>query len=74
VLLLDDAGQELQDSGSSGLSADYVLDVNERRTITLTSGPLSGAPSSRAFPDGDGEADRGHPHRPVVRALGRACE
>ena len=49
VLLLDDAGQVLQISGSSGLSADYVLDVNERRTITLTPGPLSGAPSSRAF-------------------------
>jgi GAF domain-containing protein/sugar diacid utilization regulator len=49
VLLLDDAGQVLRISGSSGLSADYVLDVNERRTITLTSGPLSGGPSSRAF-------------------------
>ncbi|MET7999297.1 GAF domain-containing protein [Amycolatopsis sp. NPDC005232] len=49
VLLADDAHRTLRISGSSGLSADYVVDVNERRTITLADGPLSGGPSSRAF-------------------------
>ncbi|MFI5613220.1 hypothetical protein [Amycolatopsis sp. NPDC051903] len=49
VLLADDAHRTLRISGSSGLSADYVADVNERRTITLADGPLSGGPSSRAF-------------------------
>ncbi|QRP44756.1 GAF domain-containing protein [Amycolatopsis sp. FDAARGOS 1241] len=49
VLLADEAGEVLRISGSAGLSAGYVADVNERRTITLASGPLSIGPSSRAF-------------------------
>jgi sugar diacid utilization regulator len=49
VLLVDDDRHRLYISGSAGLSAEYVADVNERRTITVDSGPLSGGPSTRAF-------------------------
>jgi GAF domain-containing protein len=49
VLLVDDCRQCLLISGSAGLSADYVAEVNQRRTITVDSGPLSGGPSTRAF-------------------------
>lgn len=49
VLLADEDRRALHISGSAGLSADYVADVNERRTITLDDGPLSDGPSSRAF-------------------------
>src|SRR5262245_60009392 len=49
VLLLDDDRRRLYISGSAGLSAEYVAEVNERRTITVDSGPLSGGPSTRAF-------------------------
>jgi sugar diacid utilization regulator/GAF domain-containing protein len=49
VLLVDEGRDCLYFSGSAGLSAEYVAEVNERRTITLASGPLSGGPSSRAF-------------------------
>jgi GAF domain-containing protein len=49
VLLVDDDRHCLYISGSAGLSAEYVAEVNQRRTITLDSGPLSGGPSTRAF-------------------------
>jgi GAF domain-containing protein len=49
VLLVDEARHSLRISGSEGLSADYVAQVNERHTIALGSGPLSEGPSSRAF-------------------------
>lgn len=49
VLLADDARRSLRISGSAGLSAEYVAQVNERHTIELGSGPLSEGPSSRAF-------------------------
>ena len=49
VLLLDDDHRRLHITGSAGLSAEYVTEVNERRTITIDSGPLSGGPSSRAY-------------------------
>jgi GAF domain-containing protein len=49
VLLVDDDRHRLYISGSAGLSDEYVAEVNERRTITLDSGPLSSGPSTRAF-------------------------
>jgi GAF domain-containing protein len=49
VLLVDDDRHRLCISGSAGLSAEYVTEVNERRTITVEAGPLSGGPSTRAF-------------------------
>lgn len=49
VLLADGDQRCLYISGSAGLSDEYVTEVNERRTITLASGPLSGGPSTRAF-------------------------
>ena len=53
VLLLDDDRRRLYISGSAGLSAEYVAEVNERRTITVDQGPLSGGPSTRAFLSGE---------------------
>ena len=47
VLLVDDDRHCLYISGSAGLSAEYVAEVNQRRTITLDSGPPSGGPSTR---------------------------
>ncbi|MFC5992855.1 helix-turn-helix domain-containing protein [Pseudonocardia hispaniensis] len=49
VLLADETGRSLVISGSEGLSAEYVAQVNERHTIELGSGPLADGPSSRAF-------------------------
>ncbi len=49
VLLVDADRRSLRISGSEGLSAAYVAQVNERHTIALGSGPLSEGPSSRAF-------------------------
>jgi GAF domain-containing protein len=49
VLLVDNDRRCLYISGSAGLSAEYVAEVNQRRTISLDSGPLSGGPSTRAF-------------------------
>jgi GAF domain-containing protein len=49
VLLVDEARRSLRISGSEGLSAEYVAEVNERHTIALGSGPLAEGPSSRAF-------------------------
>lgn len=49
VLLADAARRSLVISGSEGLPAEYVAQVNERHTIELGSGPLAGGPSSRAF-------------------------
>ncbi|ORA37238.1 helix-turn-helix domain-containing protein [Mycobacterium aquaticum] len=53
VLLVDDDRHRLYISGSSGLSVEYVAEVNERRTITVDSGPLSGGPSTWAFRSGE---------------------
>lgn len=53
VLLVDDDRHRLNISGSAGLSAEYVAEVNERRTITVGSGPLSGGPSTWAFRSGE---------------------
>jgi GAF domain-containing protein len=53
VLLVDDDRDHLYISGSAGLSAEYVAEVNERRTIAVDSGPLSGGPSTRAFLTGE---------------------
>lgn len=49
VLLADEARRSLVISGADGLSAEYVAEVNERRTIELGSGALADGPSSRAF-------------------------
>lgn len=49
VLLTSNARSSLVISGSSGLSDEYVAQVNERHTIGLKSGPLASGPSSRAF-------------------------
>jgi GAF domain-containing protein len=53
VLLVDDDRHRLYISGSFGLSAEYVAEVNEHRTITVESGPLSGGPSTWAFRSGE---------------------
>jgi hypothetical protein len=53
VLLVDDDRHRLYISGSFGLSVEYVAEVNERRTITVDSGPLSGGPSTWAFRSGE---------------------
>ncbi|GAS86879.1 helix-turn-helix domain-containing protein [Mycolicibacterium brisbanense] len=53
VLLVDDERHRLYISGSFGLSVEYVAEVNERRTITVDSGPLSGGPSTWAFRSGE---------------------
>jgi GAF domain-containing protein len=49
VLLVDPERRSLRISGSEGLSAAYVAQVNERHTIVLGSGPLAAGPSTRAF-------------------------
>ncbi|MUL45233.1 GAF domain-containing protein [Mycobacterium sp. CBMA293] len=53
VLLVDEERHRLYISGSAGLSVEYVAEVNERRTITVDSGPLSGGPSTWAFRSGE---------------------
>lgn len=49
VLVPDEHGRALIISGAAGLPANYVADVNDRRTVALDSGPLSEGPSTRAF-------------------------
>lgn len=49
VLLVDPGRRSLRISGSEGLSAEYVAQVNERHTIALDAGPLAAGPSTRAF-------------------------
>ncbi|MGB8403684.1 MAG: GAF domain-containing protein, partial [Mycobacterium sp.] len=53
VLLVDEDRHRLYISGSSGLSVEYVAEINERRTIAIDSGPLSGGPSTWAFRSGE---------------------